>query len=201
MNTSTEVFSVTLTDVPERYSKVILSFAVLDPEEAMDNMRGGGVFVLDVVNEGCNEVPLRISLDWDDEDENISENPNFSPYRYTFMYLFVNEPSGNRISRLWPVSVRGRAVCTDQSISNHSHKSFQNTYTYGNNPVAATKYHISTYFGFSILDDLCDRYRDSDKHYSHQSLSFVPGYRLPQPRSSGVRRLQRSFWRQHARRF
>lgn len=132
MNTSTTAFSVTITNVPERYSKVILSFAVLDPEDAVDNMFGDGVFVLDVINEGCNEAPLRISLDWDDEDENIYENPNFSASRYTFMYLFVNEPSGNRISRLWPVSVRRRAASTDQSLSNHA-------YTY-DSPVSPAKY-------------------------------------------------------------
>lgn len=82
LDASTGNFTISVTDFPRAFTRVILSFVVLDPADTPDNAPIGSVWPLRVVNNGCSE-PLSITLEWDTDDTDLD--------------LLVNEPGGERV--------------------------------------------------------------------------------------------------------
>lgn len=84
IDASTGTFTATFTDIPPKYSKLYLSFVVMDladaagPDERVQN----SVFSLNVINEGCSKA-MRVTLEWDGNDD---------------INLWVTEPGGTRLS-------------------------------------------------------------------------------------------------------
>lgn len=83
LDTSTGEFTFTITDLPSTYTRLILSFAVLDPADVLEDANPERVFPLDVVNNGCSS-PLSVTLEWNTDD--------------TILDLWVYEPGGRKVS-------------------------------------------------------------------------------------------------------
>lgn len=77
-------FTSTTTGLGVGFSRSILSFALLDPDDAGEekNYPYDTVFEVDVVNEGCSEA-LRIKLEWETD---------------CYLQLFVTDPTGHRVT-------------------------------------------------------------------------------------------------------
>lgn len=99
LDTSTGGFTFTIADLPSTYTRLILSFAVLDPADALEDANPDRVFPLDVVNNGCSS-PLSVTLEWNTDD--------------TVLDLWVYEPGGRTVSfinrRGVSMSYRGKTI-------------------------------------------------------------------------------------------
>lgn len=93
---STGEFSINLTDIALGVSRVIVSFVVIDPADALADQGKDTVFLFDVANNGCN-TPMTITLTWSTENTDLD--------------LFVTEPGGTIVSFTdrWGVSFRAQA--------------------------------------------------------------------------------------------
>ncbi|CAM9794094.1 unnamed protein product [Ectocarpus sp. 12 AP-2014] len=79
LDPSTGAFSTVVTDIPAGSSRLLLSFVVVDPTEALDTAGADTAFALDVSNSAC--VPsLTITLEWTGETSDVD--------------LYVVEPGG-----------------------------------------------------------------------------------------------------------
>ncbi|CAM9596146.1 unnamed protein product, partial [Hapterophycus canaliculatus] len=80
LDPSTGDFSTVVTDIPVGSSRLILSFVVVDPAEALNLAGADTAFALDVTNSAC--VPsLTITLEWSGESSDVD--------------LYVVEPGGD----------------------------------------------------------------------------------------------------------
>lgn len=82
LDASTGEFTISVTDFPKAFTRVILSFAILDPAETPENTNAGSVWPLRVVNNGCSE-PLSITLEWNTDGTDLD--------------LWVDEPGGETV--------------------------------------------------------------------------------------------------------
>lgn len=82
LNASTGEFTATVTDIPNAFSRVVLSFVVLDPADTPDEQGADTVFLLYVANMANNAcgTPLSITLEWDTESSDFD--------------LYITDPSG-----------------------------------------------------------------------------------------------------------
>lgn len=95
---STGDFTASVTDIPVKFSRIVFSFAVLDPAETPDDQSGDTVFTVDVVNNGCGNA-LTITLEWDTDNSDLD--------------LFVTEPGGRNV---WHGNLNGVGVTYFSSI-------------------------------------------------------------------------------------
>lgn len=79
IDASTGEFTATVTDIPNAFSRVVLSFVVLDPADTPDEQGADTVFLLYVANNACG-TPLSITLEWDTDSSDFD--------------LFITDPSG-----------------------------------------------------------------------------------------------------------
>ncbi|CAM9615249.1 unnamed protein product [Ectocarpus sp. 6 AP-2014] len=82
LDPSTGAFSTVVTDIPAGSSRLLLSFVVVDPAEALDTAAADTAFALDVSNSAC-APSLTITLEWTGETSDLD--------------LYVVEPSGRDV--------------------------------------------------------------------------------------------------------
>lgn len=91
IDASTGSFTANVTDVPLKFSCVVLSFVVLDPADAPEEQGATTAVAMEVLNTGCGEA-LSIALEWDTADEQLN--------------LYVIEPGGTTVFDDNPRGVR-----------------------------------------------------------------------------------------------
>lgn len=72
-------FTAVVPDIPSAFSRVLLSFVVLDAKDTPAEQGAETVFELEVVNNGCSN-PLKITLEWSTDNTDLD--------------LYVTEPGG-----------------------------------------------------------------------------------------------------------
>lgn len=80
---ATGEFTAIVTDIPNAFTRLILSFVVRYPADASRSQGADTVFPLYVANNGCG-IPLSITLEWDTN--------------YSYLDLYINDPAGNELS-------------------------------------------------------------------------------------------------------